>query len=565
MMRETLRFLASPVRSLSGAVYVLAASALVSSILALVRDRLFAHQFGAGVELDIYYAAFRIPDLIFVAVGSLVSVYILIPELARRKPEEQRRYIDTVIVGFSALAASLSLVAFFLAPKLLSALFPQFIEAGEFSVLLDLTRIMLLQPILLGLSNILASITQARERYLLYALSPILYNLGIIAGLLVLYPFFGMTGLAWGVVVGACMHVAIQLPSAVRDGFFARLPHFHEPRMFAETIGISIPRTLALSMNQVSFLGLTVLAAALSQGSIAVFMFAFNLMSVPLAIIGASYSVAAFPTLASALSSGRVGEFLEFVSTAARYVIFWSLPAIALIVVLRAHVVRVVLGSGAFDWTDTRLTAAVFALLSLSLAVQGLSLLITRAYYAAGRTFVPFVIAIGSGVATIFLASMLITVFANGGVLGILERIMRLEDVPGSSVLALPLAYAIASLLATSVLIFVFERKYAGFFSRIAPALWQGTLAACAAGSAAYMALFMLGPLTLSPTLLSVFLRGSAGGVAGILAAALVYALLRNREFMETIAVVQNRLWKTPTPLAKPISSAEEVGPSVSQ
>src|SRR3972149_3818672 len=100
MMRETLRFLASPVRGLQAAVYVLAASALLSSVLALVRDRLFAHTFGAGVELDLYYAAFRIPDLIFVGTGALVSVYILIPELAKRDESSQRRYIDTVIAGF---------------------------------------------------------------------------------------------------------------------------------------------------------------------------------------------------------------------------------------------------------------------------------------------------------------------------------------------------------------------------------------------------------------------------------------------------------------------------------
>src|SRR3989344_1779466 len=184
---------------------------------------------------------------------------------------------------------------------------------------------------------------------------------------------------------------------------------------FLETVAISIPRTLTLSMNQLAFVGLTVLAAALSEGSIAVFMFAFNLMSVPLVVIGASYSVAAFPTLASALSKGRVSEFIEYVATAARYVLFWSLPAVALIVVLRAHIVRVVLGSGSFDWTDTRLTAAVFAILILSLAAQGLSLLLTRAYYAAGRTFVPFFISVGSCAATIILAGVFLDILANEG------------------------------------------------------------------------------------------------------------------------------------------------------
>lgn len=561
-MRETLRFLASPVRGLSAAVYVLAASALLSSLLALVRDRLFAHAFGAGTELDLYYAAFRIPDFLFVAAGSLVSVYILIPELSRRSGEEQKKYIDTVVVGFSALACAASLGAAFFAPRLLEALFPQFADAGFLPTLTTLTRIMLLQPIFLGLSNILASITQSRQRYMLYSISPVLYNVGIIAGLLVFYPRIGISGLAWGVVLGAVLHFGIQLPSVIGDGFFRSWPVLREPMAFLETMAISVPRALTLSMNQIAFVGLVALASALSAGSIAIFMFAFNLMSVPLAVIGASYSVAAFPTLASALSSGRTGEFIEYVSTAARYVLFWSLPAIGLIIVLRAHIVRVVLGSGSFDWTDTRLTAAVFALLTLSLAAQGLVLLLTRAYYAAGRTFVPFFVAIGSCVMTILLARVLIDISADTRFLSVVESVMRLDDVPGSSIVALPLAYSLVALAGAFVLVLHFERRFGGFLSRVGVSLWQSAVAAIGAAAAAYVVLVLLGPLTFSSTLLSIFVRGFAGGVMGMAGAALTYWLLGNREYLETVSAIHERLWRTPLPKAQPIASAEEIGHS---
>ena len=565
MMRETLRFLASPVQSLSSAVYILAASALLSSFLALGRDRLFAHTFGAGTELDIYYAAFRIPDLIFVALGSLVSVYILIPELFRRTGQEQKKYVDTIVAGFSILATALSIGAFFLAPQMLEVFFPQLALAGHLPTLVTLSRIILLQPILLGLSNILASITQAKERYLLYSLSPILYNLGIITGLLVFYPWLGMSGLAWGVVLGAAFHVGVQLPSVVGDGFFRSWPRLREPWALFETAAISVPRALALSMNQVALTGLTILAGTLSAGSIAVFMLGFNLMSVPLSVIGASYSVAAFPTLASALSGGRVSEFIEHVSAAARYVLFWSIPTIALIVVLRAHIVRVVLGSGAFDWTDTRLTAAVFALLSISLAAQGLALLLARAYYAAGRTFVPFSVAIGSCAATIILAITLTDLLRDERVITFVTNVMRLEDVPGSSILALPLSYSFVSIAAIFALAFHFERRFGGLFSRIGSSLWQSIVAATGAGAAAYAILVVLGPLTLSSTLLSVFLRGLAGGVVGIAAAALVYRLLGNREYAEVISGIREKFWRTELPARQPLASAEEIGPSSPQ
>ncbi len=558
-MRGGLRFLSSEVRGLEAAVYVLAGCAVLSSLLGLVRDRLFAHTFGAGVELDIYYAAFRIPDVLFVATGALVSVYVLIPELARRSSAEQKDYIDTVVVGFSILAVFLAAIAALLAPYILQTLFPQLALSGHLPALVGLTRILLFQPIFLGLSNILAAITQTRRRYALYAVSPLLYNLGIICGLLVLYPLMGMPGLAWGVVVGAALHFGIQIPSILRDGFLRNLSHPHEWRALLPTASVSIPRALTLSMNQISFLGLMALAALLSSGSIAVFMFAYNLQAVPLAIIGASYSVAAFPVLAAALSKGRHEEFLEHISTAARHVLFWSLPVSALVIVLRAHIVRVILGSGAFDWTDTRLTAAAFGLFSLSLAAQGLMLLLARGYYAAGRTFVPFAVAtLGAGV-TIFLGVFFTGLFQHEDALQTLQALLRVHGLPGSTVLALPLAYAIASIVSVIILMIHFEWRWGGFFARIRGSFLHAILAALGAAGAAYGALALVGPLTLSSTLASVFLRGFFGGSVGIAAAMIIFALLKNREYAETVSAIRARLWRVPLAPSHPIASAEDI------
>ncbi len=546
MMNRALRFLSSEVRGLQTAVYVLALCALLSSLLALLRDRLFAHAFGAGVQLDLYYAAFRIPDFLFVCLGALVSVYMLIPELTRRDAEGERDYIDTVLVGFSLLAIFAGAVAALLAPGILERLFPQFAEQGRLPELVALTRVMLLQPVLLGFSNIFAAITQTRHRYTLYAISPLLYNLGIIIGIVALYPLFGLPGLAWGVVLGALFHAGIQIPSIVHDGFLRRLPRLVLPRELVKTITMSVPRALALSMNQIAFIGLTALAATLATGSIAIFMFAYNLQAVPLAIIGASYSVAAFPTLASALSNGERSEFIRHIAIAARHVLFWSLPATALIVVLRAHIVRTILGSGAFDWTDTRLTAAAFAVLSLSLACQGLMLLLVRGYYAAGRTFVPFLVSTGIALGTIGLGEILIRAFGLPTVLASVQSLLRLQDIPGSTVLALAFAYAIATILGTVVLAFHFERRFRGFFAQIKRSLAQSITAAFAAGIAAYAMLALMDPLTFASTLFSVFSRGFAAGTFGLIVAGLVYALLKNSEYLETTEAVRQRLRRKP-------------------
>ncbi|MFA7309622.1 MAG: lipid II flippase MurJ [Candidatus Paceibacterota bacterium] len=540
---RALRFLSAEVRGLHAAAYVLAVCALLSSLLALVRDRLLAHSFGASATLDIYYAGFRIPDLIFVATGALVSVYMLIPELTKRTSEEQKDYIDTIIVGFSVLAILVSAAAALLAPFILSLLFPEY-GGAHFSNLVLITRILLLQPIFLGFSNILAAITQVRQRYAIYALSPLLYNLGIIAGVVFLYPKWGIAGLAWGVVFGALMHAAIQFPSVLSDGYFARIPRLRDPRALMRTAFVSLPRALALSMSQLTFLGLTALAATLTSGSIAVFMFAYNLQAVPLAIIGASYSVAAFPTLAAALSRGHREEFISHVAIAARYVFFWSVPASALILILRAYIVRVILGSGAFDWTDTRLTAAAFALLSFSLVAQGLTLLLVRGYYAAGRTFVPLIVSAGVALGTLALGFVSLHVLNNDALLREVERSLRVQDIPGSSVLALAFSYALVSIIGTLVLTLHFERRFPGFLAQIWRAVVDSVLASCLAALGAYGALAVFGTFITTDTTVSIFSLGLLGGTVGIVIAALTYYALGSREFSETFTAIHSRLWR---------------------
>lgn len=557
-IRAGYRFLSSEVSGLHAAVYVLALSALFSSILALVRDRLLAHTFGASATLDVYYAAFRIPDLIFVIAGALVSVYILIPELAKRDESSQRRYIDTVIAGFSLFAVAVALVAFAAAPELLGRFFPRFVESGVLGEAVLLTRILLLQPILLGLSNILAAITQIRSRYALYSLSPLLYNLGIILGVTLFYPMWGTAGLAWGVVLGAALHVGIQVPSVFADGFLRTIPLIREPRALLSTVMISIPRALALSLNQIAFLALVSMAALLPAGSIAIFIFAYNLNSVPLAIIGASFSVAAFPTLAKALSLGERDEFISLVATATRYVFFWSVPASFLVLVLRAHIVRVVLGSGAFDWTDTRLTAAAFALLSLSLACQGLLLLLFRAYYAAGRTLVPLVASAGIASLTVLLAWLGTTVFEVSVLRESAEVFFRVEGLAGSAVLSLAIAFSIATGVGALALVMHFETVFAGYFSLIWRGIGESILAGVVAGFSAYVFLELVSSFHVPSTTLSLFVQGALAGIFAIAMATAAYIVLGNREYAETYTSIAARLWRKKTDEITVVASAEQ-------
>ena len=557
MIRSLMRLVNGEVRGMHSAAYLLGIFTLLSALLAFLRDRMLAHTFGAGLSLDLYYAAFRVPDLIFVTVASLVSAYVLIPELARRSKETQTAYIDAVFTYFFIGITVLAAVVYLFVPQLLTLLFPNLVVHGE---LITMTRIMLLQPILLGCSNIFAAIVQVRNRYVLYALSPLLYNLGIIMGVVFLYPLLGIYGLAWGVVLGAFFHVLLPLPSVLAEGFLHSVT-LSWARLWEvlRTIRISLPRTLALSANHVTLFVFIAMAGVLSAGSITVFTFAFNLQSVPIAIIGVSYSVAAFPLLSAAYAAGRRDEFVGLITQALRHIIFWLVPFSALLVVTRAQIVRVILGSGAFDWADTRLTAAAFALLILALLAQATMPLLARGYYAAGRSWVPFFVNACGAAGAVTLGYWLLQVFVEGGVIrSSIESLLRVSDVPGTEVLALPLAFAIASLVATTALAVHFEWEFGGLFKAVKRVLGDATLAAFVGGVVSYSVLTVLGGFAEPTTFFIVLLDGAVAGGVGLLAIIVTYILLRSKELHEAYRAVIRRVRPREAPIV--VSAEDELG-----
>lgn len=538
------------------AAYLLAIFALGSQILALIRDRLLAAQFGAGHTLDVYYAAFRIPDFLFATVASLLSLYALLPVLSRLGQRDGAYAISFMrqsLYIFFVVMAAVAGVLFFIVPELVSFIAPGIAQdAASRAELILLVRIILLQPILLGASNILAALTQLRNRFFLYAVSPLLYNLGIIIGILFLYPQFGIAGLGWGVVLGALLHMLIQLPY-----FFIEkakpLPKGEFTPSFFEVLKLSIPRTLALASGQLSLVALVALASFFATGSIAVFMFAWNLQSVPLAIIGVSYSVAAFPTLARFHAAGNRTEFIRHIEEALRHMLFWSIPAIVFIIVLRAQLVRVILGAGEFNWDATRLTAATLALFVISLSAQSASLLIARAYYAAGKTKMPLIFGMVSLVLTM-VSALLLTYFFNTNmfVRQFIESLLRVSDIAGAGVLVLALAYTIGALVQCILGIYYFGRDFSISFDNLRRLIFQSFSASVIGGAVSYVVLTALGSLIDINTTVGIVAEGTLAGIAGLLATVAMLILLHNRELTETIAAFKMRFRNTPAVALEP-------------
>jgi putative peptidoglycan lipid II flippase len=274
MVKKFFEMVGKEIVGLHEAAYLLAFFAFLSQILALVRDKLLAYNFGAGHILDIYYSAFRIPDLIFVSVASIVSASVLVPFFIDRfnnDGDRGRRFIDSIFSAFFFGIVAVSIATYFLIPSLTSILFPGFANSEFLPDLILYSRILLLSPIFLGLSNFLSSITQMHKRFLIYALSPVLYNIGIIFGIVFLYPVIGISGLIWGVVIGAFLHMAIQIPFIIHKDTFPSLRLNFNWNDIKKVILISLPRTLTLSSNQLASFFLVSLASYMSGGTISVF------------------------------------------------------------------------------------------------------------------------------------------------------------------------------------------------------------------------------------------------------------------------------------------------------
>ena len=533
MVRRIFERIAAPVRGLHQAAYLLAALTLASQILALLRDRTFAHTFGAGQILDLYYAAFRVPDLVFALVSSLVSAYVIIPLIIGTNKEETRQLLSESATFLFFFGGLLCVVLGIFMPQFLAFLYPNFVASPYHDGFVLLGRILLLQPILLGLSGIFSSVTQVHRRFFLFALSPVLYNLGIIAGTVFLYPLWGLPGIGIGVVAGAVAYLVVNFPVMMEAGVFPRLrlPKFST---MLPIVHHSIPRSLALGMKAIILLVLTAIASRIATGSVTVFTLANNLEAVPMALIGSSYAVAAFPALAEASELSRRKEFTEILSASARHIVLWSLISFGLIAVLRAHIVRVILGTGAFNWDATRLTAALLVVCAISLFADALELLFSRALYAARQSWRPFLYQVAAGVFTVSLALLFFSLPLPTLLLP-LAAMLKVSSVPYTSVILLALAASIGQIFLIMLSLIALRSVAPGLTSSLVRPARDGFLAAVAAGTAAYVVLFLGGDFVPLTTLVAVLAQGLIAGLVGLAAAALVLYLLKNKEFQSIV------------------------------
>ena len=403
---------------------------LISRILGYLRYVVIAAAVPNASQLDAFFAAFRIPDFLFqlVAAGALSSA--LIPVIAGLFATEQTarawRVVSTVTtLMLSALLVLAALVLLF-APQLVAIITPGFDEA-ELALTTELTRIMVLSPLFLAAGAVATSVLNARGRFAAAAVAPVVYNVAIIIGALVLVPVFGIAGLAISVVLGAAGHVLVQVPSVARLGGQIR-PHVDLGDAEArKALLLMAPRALGLGATQVVFLVMTSLASTLAAGSIAVFTFAFSILQIPIGVIGVPLGVVLLPSLSREAALGATDAFRRLLVRGLSILAYVMIGIAAIGIVASADVVRLLFGHGSVSSEALTLTASTLSVFLLGLTAHSLIAVLARAFYAMQDTATPVAAALLAVVVNIVVATALVGTYGVSGLAAAIATAAWLE------------------------------------------------------------------------------------------------------------------------------------------
>ncbi len=394
--------------SIKGASLILMATLVVSNILGLFRNRFLAQKI-TPPDLDTYLAAFRIPDLIFnlLILGAISSAFIpVFTSYIRRKENETAWHIASSIINIAILAliAVCVLLAIFM-PQIMPAMVPGFDPAQKIQTI-NLARILLLTPVFFGISYILGGVLNCFKRFLIYSLTPLVYNCSIILATLFFADKYSVYGVVWGVVVGAFLHMAIQIPTVIKLGFSWRAVLDFKHRAVKKIGKLMIPRVIGLGASQFVLIFATFLASFWA-GNVTYFNFANDIQTFFSVVFGASFAIAVFPFLADFAADKDKKKFLSAFGVATKQILYFIIPASILLILLRVEIVRLILGTGYYGWEATVITANNLAAFAVGIWAVSLIQLLARAFYAYEDTKTPAIISLISAVFTIILSFIL--------------------------------------------------------------------------------------------------------------------------------------------------------------
>jgi putative peptidoglycan lipid II flippase len=359
---------------------------------------ILGHLFGTTIAMDAFVAANRVPETLYLVVagGALASAFI--PVFTGLLTEGDRsgawglasQVANLILLVVSALSILAALLA---RPIVFQILVPRMPAEGQL-LTVDLLRIMLISTVIFSVSGLLMGVLNARQHFLLPAVAPILYNLGIIGGALFLSPALGIHGVAVGVVAGAMLHLLVQLPGLRGQGASYTFGLGLENPAVRQVARLMGPRVLGLAVTQVNFWVNTNLASAFGEGAVSALEFAMRVMMLPLGVVAQAVGIAAFPTFAQLVAQGEFKTVRRTLASTLRGVLYLALPATAGLLLLRVPIIRALFQGGEFTAESTASVAWALAFFAVGLAGHAGLEIVVRAFYALHDTRTP--VAVGS-------------------------------------------------------------------------------------------------------------------------------------------------------------------------
>lgn len=404
-------------RRLAGAAAIVMAAYMSGRISGLLRDVAIGYRFGTGPQLDAYYAAVRVPDLVFQVVAGAAVTSAFIPAYTTYLNKDSRDEAwEMISTCFSlALVVLLPLIAIvmLLAPQIMTLMVPDFTPEYQ-QLAANLARIVLLSPIFFTIGCFSTSALNAHGRFLLAALAPTSYNVGIIFGAVVLSRGLGIYGLALGALAGSALFLLVQLPGLHQIGFIFR-PVLNLRHQGVRTVGrLMGPRAIGLAVTQVNFVVTLYLASGI-PGGISSLNYAWLLTLLPLGIFAMAISTAVFPSLAEQSAAARYDELRQTLLNAMRFILYLTIPASIGLIVLSHPVVRLLFQRGAFTAVSTTMTADALRLYALGLFGMATTEIVTRAFYALQDTLTPVKVAALGMAVNLALALILVRIMGEDG------------------------------------------------------------------------------------------------------------------------------------------------------
>jgi putative peptidoglycan lipid II flippase len=497
---------------------------VLNSLIGLLRQILITRAFGTDSALDAFYAASRLPEILFslIAGGALASAFIptFTGLLENKKTADAWQLASSIANLVTLVLVIVSALAWLFAPQLVSGvLVPDFSSAQQ-ALTVDLLRIQLLTPVIFGLSGLLMGVLNAHQSFLLPALAPSMLWMGIILSVFFFVPSLGIHGLAWGAVLGAFLHLGVQLPA------LARLRPRYTPSLGlgladVRQVGrLMAPRLLGVAVVQLNFLVNTIVASGMAAGSLAAISVAFSVMLMPQQAIGQAIAIAALPTFSAQFARGDVNELRSSLASTLRGIVFLAIPATVGLIILREPLVALLFERGAFGPDDTQLVAWALLWFAAGLVGHTVVEIASRAFYAMQNTRTPVLVGTGAMGLNVVLSLTLPRVFAQAGWM------------PHGS---LALANSAATFLEMLILLYLMSRRLGGLEgSSLLRGAGQAAVGSVAMGSVIWGAL--------SFVQVPVWIAVLSGIAAGLGTYALAAWLLRVPELTELVSALRARL-----------------------